>query len=174
MKLSKSKRQLAELLIAAGVKQFPKGANWVAQDKEWDGHGKCALFYKGRDKPCVMKGASSWIPKAADSWLMHEIEPIQLTALIPNWHQTLLSRDEFDTVAEESLDLNQYCESVKRSIPEQPTLDQLLSDWRNAAEYAARKRVELDEATAMRDQRWQAVQERAQALSVSVASGAQK
>ena len=31
--ISKSKRQLAQLLIKAGVTQFPEGADWVAQNK---------------------------------------------------------------------------------------------------------------------------------------------
>ena len=65
----------------------------------------------------------------------------------------------------------QYCESVTRSIPEPiaaPTIDQLLQDWRNADDYAKRKQAEADEAAAMRDERWEAVQDRAGEMGVTV------
>ena len=65
----------------------------------------------------------------------------------------------------------EFCESVMRSIPEpeaKPTLDQLLKDWRNADDCAKRKQAEADEAAAMRDERWQAVQDRAGEVGVTV------
>lgn len=65
----------------------------------------------------------------------------------------------------------QYCESVTRSIPEPiaaPTIDQLLQDWRKADDFAKRKQAEADEAAAMRDERWQAVQDRAGEVGVMV------
>lgn len=65
----------------------------------------------------------------------------------------------------------EFCESVTRSIPEPtpaPTLDQLLQDWRNADDLAKRKQAEADEAAAMRDERWKAVQARAGEMGVTV------
>ena len=65
----------------------------------------------------------------------------------------------------------QYCESVTRSIPEPiaaPTIDQLLQDWRKADDFAKRKQAEADEAAAMRDERWQAVQDHAGEVGVTV------
>lgn len=53
-------------------------------------------------------------------------------------------------------------------VAEKPTLDQLLQDWRNADDFAKRKQAEADEAAAMRDERWNAVQARAGELSVTV------
>ena len=49
-----------------------------------------------------------------------------------------------------------------------PTLDQLLQDWRNADDLAKRKQAEADEAAAMRDERWEAVQARACEMGVTV------
>ena len=43
-------------------------------------------------------------------------------------------------------------------VDEKPTLDQLLQDWRNADDFAKRKQAEADEAAAMRDERWSAVE----------------
>lgn len=53
-------------------------------------------------------------------------------------------------------------------VDEKPTLDQLLQDWRNADDYAQRKQAEADEAAAMRDERWEAVQARAGEMGVTV------
>lgn len=49
-----------------------------------------------------------------------------------------------------------------------PTLDQLLRDWRSADDFAKRKQAEADEAAAMRDERWSAVQARAGEVGVTV------
>lgn len=163
MTLSKSKRQLADLLIAAGVKQFPDGANWVAQGSS----DMKASFYEGEARPKCARGETVFCGDYCGT--THDV---QLPALIPNWHQTVLSRYEFNSIVEErvDIDVDQYCESVKPSIPDQPTLDQLLRDWRNAADHAARKQGEADEAAALRDQRWQAVQERVVLFGVNVTS----
>lgn len=53
-------------------------------------------------------------------------------------------------------------------VDKKPTLDQLLQDWRNAGEFAKRKQAEADEAAAMRDERWNAVQARAGEVGVTV------
>lgn len=53
-------------------------------------------------------------------------------------------------------------------VAEKPTLDQLLQDWRNADDFAKRKQAEADEAAAMRDERWNAVQARAGEMGVTV------
>ena len=65
----------------------------------------------------------------------------------------------------------ELCESVMRTIPEpeaKPTIDQLLQDWRNADDLAKRKQAEAYEAAAMRGKRWQAVQDRAGEVGVTV------
>lgn len=53
-------------------------------------------------------------------------------------------------------------------VAEKLTLDQLLQDWSNADDFAKRKQAEADEAAAMRDERWQAVQARAGEVGVTV------
>lgn len=156
--ISKSKRQLAQLLIEAGVTQFPEGADWAAQDGDKD-----VDFFT--DKP--YKDLSWW---QGDCDVKNRV---WLRVKIPNWHQTVLSRDEFDQIVAETVVTSepQYCESVTRTIPEPttaPTLDQLLQDWCNADDYAQRKQTEADEAAAMRDERWQAVQARAGEMGVTV------
>ncbi|MGL4755982.1 MAG: hypothetical protein ACRCXB_26795 [Aeromonadaceae bacterium] len=91
MKISKSKRQLAQLLIKAGVKQFPKGANWVAQD------GGDATAYYYTEKPIREPGRDYY-----KKHHLHVSAWVELHKAIPNWHQTVLSRAEFDQVVAES------------------------------------------------------------------------
>lgn len=188
--ISKSKRQLAQLLIEAGVTQFPEGAKWAAQDKVNETHDdRVAGFYEGADAPkCTKMSTRMWRCYSPKCRYMVG-HSVQLPTLIPNWHNTLLSRDEFDQVVAETVvtsepelveltseDLNRMHDTILES-PEQraklarvyaPTLDQLLQDWRNADDYAQRKQTEADEAAAMRDERWQAVQARAGEMGVTV------
>ncbi|MGL4756312.1 MAG: hypothetical protein ACRCXB_28495 [Aeromonadaceae bacterium] len=92
MKISKSKRQLAQLLIDAGVKQFPDGAEWAAQD------GSDAAAYYYTEKPIRVPGRDYYNAKhqlLGSSW-------VELRKAIPNWHRTALSRAEFDQIVAES------------------------------------------------------------------------
>lgn len=159
MKISNSKHQLAQLLIEAGVTQFPYGANWAAQ-----GGGKGLVGF------CKNKQTRNGVDWTTNSDSL--ISTVKVAGRIPNWHQTVLSRDEFNQiVASEKLPKHANCRCALRPIPEPtvtPTLDQLLHDWRNADDYAQRKQTEADEAAAMRDERWQAVQARAGEMGVTV------
>ena len=243
MKISKSKRQLAQLLIDAGVKEFPNGADWAAQGST----DLKASFYSGY-KPNRGFGEDAFCGNYCG-----RCHDVQLPSLINNWYQTVLSCDEFDQIVAEivadavrdadgwiewsggecpvgegdridvkfsagdklfnvdscwdwgedvdgcniiayrlhkpeqveTVEYNdsgvvytgpvqsapQFCESVMRTIPEpeaKPTIDQLLQDWRNADDFAKRKQEEADEAAAMRDERWSAVQVRAGEIGVAV------
>lgn len=180
--MNKSKTWLATALIESGVAKFPEGANWATQDKS----DKRVSFYdhcKPERDPayCDRWGVDGYIGGSR----------VQLPALNPQWHQTVLSRDEFDQFVAETVsrstavgddETNLAAEEELRALtavesPEQraklahiyaPTLDQLLQDWRNADDFAQRKQTEADEAAAMRDERWQAVQARAGEMNVTV------
>ncbi len=241
MKISKSKRQLAQLLIEAGVTKFPEGANWAAQDRD--------------DKTVYMHSLK---PNRPVDWSRFSHKKVisgsgvPLPTITPNWHQTVLSRDEFGQIVAETvspsapdadgwikwnggecpvgdnvmveiktrdgetqIDESYYWNwshtedspvqdrqiifyrlhkpelakstavgddetnlAAKEELeamntaesPEEcaklariyaPTIDRLLQDWRNADDFAKRKQAEADEAAAMCDERWQAVQDRA-------------
>lgn len=184
--ISKSKRQLAQLLIEAGVKEFPEGTNWAAQDRDGWREGYPFGFYAG--KPQYTNGSGMWNSHVPGPLMIDET---YVATLIPNWHQTVLSRDEFDQIVAETVarsaavgddETNLAAKEELEALtatesPEQraklariyaPTLDQLLQDWRNADDFAQRKQTEADEAAAMRDDRWQAVQARAGEMSVTV------
>lgn len=246
MKISKSKRQLAQLLIDAGVNEFPNGADWAAQGST----DLKASFYSGY-KPNRGFGEDAFCGNYCG-----RCHDVQLPSLINNWYQTVLGRDEFDQIVAEivadtaqdadgwiewkggecpvdvdalvcgklrsgrvsitpyhagilswrhdgnAADIIAYrlhkleqstvetrladaVDIVKAAAPAlmsyemkftgdevmgeiKPTLDQLLQDWRNADDYAKRKQAEADEAAAMRDERWEAVQDRAGEIGVTV------
>ena len=91
MKISKSKRQLAQLLIDAGVKEFPNGADWAAQGST----DLKASFYSGY-KPNRGFGEDAFCGNYCG-----RCHDVQLPSLINNWHQTALSCDEFDQIVAE-------------------------------------------------------------------------
>lgn len=100
MKISKRKRQLAQLLIEAGVTKFPRGADWAAQDK---GGAVCTYDVK----PVRDAGDCYWDCKDGGvcSVYCYYEQPI------PCWHQTVLSREEFDCiVAQTELDADGWIE----------------------------------------------------------------
>ena len=94
MKISNSKKQLAQLLVEAGVTQFPEGANWAAQDK-----GGTVCIYAVKPKRDV--GDDYWDCKDGKACSMYRY---YAESPIPNWHQTALSRDEFDQIVAESVE----------------------------------------------------------------------
>lgn len=91
MKISKSKRQLAQLLIDAGVKEFPNGADWAAQGST----DLKASFYSGY-KPNRGFGEDAFCGNYCG-----RCHDVQLPSLINNWYQTVLSCDEFDQIVAE-------------------------------------------------------------------------
>ena len=142
MKISNSKKQLAQLLIEAGVTQFPDGANWAAQDGDKD-----VDFFE-------MK------PVRDVEWWQGDYDVanrVSLSVKIPNWHQTILSRDEYfhlypapdaDVVSLSSV-LGLVTDQNKHEhVDSKPTIEQLAADYRNAKDYAERKQQEADAAKA--------------------------
>lgn len=106
--ISKSKHKLAQLLIEAGVTQFPEGANWAAQCKR----DVAISFY--RDKPY----------RDDDCWWGDHLDccDVSIGVLIPNWHQTELGRDEFDQIVAETVvqgepDADGWIEWLRDKLP---------------------------------------------------------
>ena len=142
MKISNSKKQLAKIIHENGG--WRDGVEWATQDKTPLEVG----FWLDSEKPhrepfqggiwvgSGWSGSSNSI-KCADS------------QLIKNWHQTILSRDEY---------LHLYPAPVKvvvenktachLTVTDKPTLEQLAADYRNAKDYADRKQQEADAAKA--------------------------
>ena len=134
MKISNSKKQLAMIIHENGG--WRDGAGFVAQDQ----NASVTFFV---DAP--------W--RCETSWEASEFEALSgfgvIAKSLPNWHQTILSRDEY---------LHLYPAPVKvvvenkttchLTMTDKPTIEQLAADYRNRKDYADCKQEEADAAKA--------------------------
>lgn|SRR5574343_83252 len=136
MKISKSKQELARIISENGG--WRDEAEFSAQDKDGE------VFHYAV-KPTIYAGCEVWHHKGC-------IGEGEFTAeTLPNWNQTILSREEYFHLYPARDAKPEYCESVMRSIHEpeaKPTIEQLAADYRNAKDYADRKQEEADAAKA--------------------------
>ena len=154
MKISKCKKELARIISENGGW---RNGNYAVQDRD--------------DKEVWFIRALAGRPDGDSCWPGEKSRGFPYSKVLTNWHQTALSRAEYFHLYPAPDAKPELCESVMRTIPEpeaKPTIDQLLQDWRNADDFAKRKRAEADEAAAMRDERWEAVQGRAGEMGVTV------
>ena len=154
MKISKSKQELARIISENGG--WRDGAEFSVQNGE---HGRISF---STSKP-VRHDQKSWMAKGGFQFKIEACKPL------PNWHQTILSREEYLHLYPAPIFKHRLCESVMPSIPEpeinskninitqvddidvvesKPTIEQLAAEYRNAKDYAERKQDEADAAKA--------------------------
>ena len=136
MKISNSKKQLAKIIHENGG--WRDGAKFAAQGGN---HG-----HVGFASVAPVRNGKVWDMTRgfAGKFLADEI--------LPNWHQTLLSRDEYfhlypapvKVVVENKTTCN-------LTVADKPTIEQLAADYRNRKDYADRKQQEADAAKADAD-----------------------
>ena len=120
------KKHLIELMIEAGVK-WPEGAKYAAQDKD----SLHVRFYE-KGKPFRNFGVNYW--DSLGGSLIRDLM-IKLPSLCCNWHQTIVTREQYTkAVAKlkpiEQIDAQQkpqYCTSVMRQMPSE-TIESLLAE----------------------------------------------
>ena len=149
MKISNSKKQLAKIIHENGG--WREGAEFTAQDG--DGTGSIDFF---KSKPRLYRGDIFW---KGDYDCDDRIERTGVT--IKNWHQTILSRDEYfhlHPVAETAPEPEIQSEIMGIAqvgdinvVESKPTIEQLAADYHNRKDYAERKQQEADEANAAAD-----------------------
>lgn len=95
MKLSKSKLALAKVINGNGG--WPSDeANFAAQDKiDGESNDNTVSFYSGKVKPTRRADCSMWRCEDDGSHFMGYEKTIKRCKLLPNWHQTCLSREEY-------------------------------------------------------------------------------
>lgn len=186
MKISKSKRQLAQLLIDADAVRDADG--WI----EWGG-GECPVEAGSIVDVRYRDGRENFHVKAMSYDRTGSIKSLSATC----WGNINVGSDIVAYRPHKPDVKPEFCESVIRCIPEpefheklspeaiedakfalmsesieeskrKPTIEQLAQDCRNKLDFAKRKQAEEDEAAAMRDERWQAVQDRAGEMGVTV------
>ena len=130
MKISNSKKQLAQIIHENGG--WRDGFSFAAQDGD-----DCAIWFYESEP---VRGSGAWWKT---SGLGHcAIEGVDK---LPNWHQTILSRDEY-------LHLYPVAEAAPEPVVEaKPTIEQLAADYSNRKDFADRKQQEADAAKADAD-----------------------
>lgn len=139
MKISNSKKQLAQIIHENG--------GWR------DGIEFCVSTSSGivlgsRNRP---EYSSQYGWTAAGGFIGGRIE---LCSYLKNWHQTILSRDEYfhlypDLVAaSEALGAVLSTAGIEPVVEAKPTIEQLAADYRNLKDFADRKQQEADDAKA--------------------------
>ena len=131
------KKHLIELMIEAGV-EWPEGAEYAAQDKST----KEVHFYKGARPHLSKVNPCAWYDCSDCLW-MGDLVSVSIESLCRNWHQTIVTRE-------------QYAEAVAANVGEppvdavechnQPSIEQLTSDYRAKAAEADRLQSVADEA----------------------------
>ena len=82
--MTKRKKELVELMYEAGIREFPEGGEFAAQDKRsYD-----VFFYT--NKPTEYDELGSWLSKFINvgGWY-------KLDSLCKNWHRTVVTREQY-------------------------------------------------------------------------------
>lgn len=139
MKISKSKQELARIISENGG--WRDMAEWAAQDSRIDDFQLRVCFYANR--PFIQKGESRWI----DGNCRPIVGSVDASHQIKNWHQTILSREEYFHLYPATDARPEFCESVMRSIPDpeaKPTIEQLAADYLAKLDIATLAQEEAD------------------------------
>lgn len=145
MTISNSKKQLAKIIHENGGWRDGMSFSWYGN--------KTGKGYFGKLRPRFDKVSGSMI---ASGGLGAGFVPFECKKL-PNWHQTILSRDEYfhlypaphADVASLSVALDLVTDENRHEhVDRRPTIEQLAADYRNAKDYADRKQQEADAAKA--------------------------
>ena len=164
MKISNSKKQLAKIIHENGG---------------WRDEAESAA-------QCINGEISFWSNTArkerGEDWYGHYLgkkHDIEFTGVkLTNWHQTILSRDEYfhlypapnadfpsgDGVTDDTDALQRLLDRSRRA----PTIEQLATDYRNAKDYADRKQQEADAAKADAEAKLKALELAGEALGLLV------
>ena len=155
MKISNSKKQLAKIIHENGG--WRDGAEFAAQGGN---HG-----HVGFASVAPVRNGKVWDMTRgfAGKFLADEI--------LPNWHQTILSRDEYFHLYPA---LGELCGKVTEENRHEPvwtnppSIEQLAADYRNAKDYADRKQQEADDAKDGADARLKALEIAAEDLGFKI------
>lgn len=131
---SNSKKQLAKI---------------ISENGGWCRNTPAICAVQARKHGTVMFAAEK--PKRrGDSWFAGGfgfVGAMYVDVLLPNWHQTILSRDEYFFLYQNQ-GLEDALDEPVQVVEAKPTIEQLATDYRNAKDYAERKQQEADAAKA--------------------------
>ena len=135
------KKHLIELMIEDGVK-WPDGAEYAAQDKK----DLMVNFYSNGEPDDVGGRRYEWMANNCD---FLEDYGVLLPSLCRNWHQTIVTREQYEeAVADAGNVSNQAVDTPADAVEwhNQPSIEQLTSDYYAKAAEADRLQSVADEA----------------------------
>lgn len=89
--MTKRKKELVELMYEAGIREFPHGGEFAAQDKLVS-YANCVSFFK-HARPKIDGVNDVWHEDGAGEYLRGE--SIELSSLCKNWHRTVVTREQY-------------------------------------------------------------------------------
>ena len=129
-----AKKTLLELMVEAGVK-WPEGAEYAAQDKR----DSRVNFYKD-GKPEFYIGLSEWL--ANECAFLGDEYGVLLPSLCRNWHQTIVTREQYEKAMTEQPDQPPTIEAQPCVSATPYTIEQRIAELqdmeRNLAEFRAK------------------------------------
>lgn len=118
------KKTLLELLVDVNI-EWPEGAEYVAQDKSG------FVVYGYEEKPTKEKGRDHW---GSEGLVM--CDPITLPSLCKNWHQTIVTREQYEAAKTNPVKVSdlfpEASESPNSLDNDKQLLEEKLSDYQRA------------------------------------------
>ena len=124
------KKHLIELMIEAGVK-WPEGAEYAAQDKTTN-----ELCFYGSKPVLRARFQDEWRPSRLDSHDGIVGRRINLQSLCRNWHQTIVTREQYAAAVAAGSVSDQAADAVEWH--NLPSIEQLTADYHAKAAEADR------------------------------------
>ena len=164
------KKHLIELMIESGVK-WPDGAEYATQDKK---NNKVQFYKYGKPNSC--RGVDEWM---ADNCTFMIDEGITLQALCRSWHQTIVTREQYEkaladtSVTPTAQPSPEYCASIMRQMPDN-TIEQLAADYHTKTAEAQRQQTIADEARKTADDALLALEKAGELLGLVISINTNK
>lgn len=89
--MTKRKKELIELMYEAGIREFPEGGEFAAQDKNGPDADKVSFFYGAI--PVFWRSADVWGDAGWCRYLINE--SVKLPQLCKNWNRTVVTREQY-------------------------------------------------------------------------------
>lgn len=124
------KKTLLELMVDVNI-EWPEGAEYVAQDKS-------GFVYGYEEKPTKEKGRDHWGSRG-----LAMCDPITLPSLCKNWHQTIVTREQYEAAKADPVQVSDVFPEALGSPNTLDTDKQLLEEKLSAYQWANNRLAEV-------------------------------
>lgn len=128
--MTKREKELVELMYEAGIREFPEGGEFAAQDKDAPYAGMVSFFKNYA--PRLLDGCGFWV-ESDSACRFIKGKSIALPSLCKNWHITVVTREQYaeyckmrerdESDAGEVIDADE--DGISDEHPQQSTIDMM-------------------------------------------------